>query len=90
MRKDPTRLGDNNDIDLTRIGTPETEIHVRLDVRRFLAVKERASRCHRSQGGGADANWLPGFVMRWFQRYEYFVQVLPPGARPHDDFFTVQ
>lgn len=89
LGKDPTRLGDNNDMDLTRMGTPEAEIHVRLDVRRFLPIKEQASRCHRSQGGGAGPNWLPRFVMRWFLRYEYFVQVLPPGARPHDDFFAL-
>ena len=89
LRKDPTRLGDNGDIDLTHMGTPEAEIHVRLDVRRFLPVKERASRCHRSQGGGVGPRWLPRFVMRRFQRYEYYVQVYPPGAGPHGDFFAV-
>lgn len=88
LRKDPTRQGDNSDIDLTRLGTPEAEIHVRLDVRRFLPAKEEASRCHRSQGGGVGPRLLPRFVWRWFQRYEYFVQILPPGAMRHDDFFV--
>ncbi len=88
LRKDPTRMGDNKDVDFTRIGTPEADIQVRMDVGRFLPAKEEASRCHRSQGGGSGPRWLPRFVWRRFQRYEYFVQVLPPGAARHDDFFA--
>jgi LmbE family N-acetylglucosaminyl deacetylase len=88
LRKDPTRMGDNGDIDFTRIGTPEADIHVRMDVGRYLSVKEEASRCHRSQGGGGGPRWLPRFVWRRFQRYEYFVQVFPQGAARHDDFFA--
>ncbi len=87
LRRDPRRFGRNGDIDLTRVGVPDEEIHVRLDVGPYLAVKERASACHRSQGGGA-FRWLPGWLRRRFMRHEHFVLAYPEPIGPHDDLFA--
>ena len=78
-----TRLWAECDIDLTLAGVPDEKIHVRLDVGPCLSVKERASACHKSQGGGAALRILPAFARRRLMRYEHFVQAQPAGARPH-------
>jgi LmbE family N-acetylglucosaminyl deacetylase len=85
--RDPRRFGQNQDVDLTRVGVPDDEIQVRLDVGRYVPVKEEAGRCHQSQGGGGAQRWLPRFMRRRFLGYEFFVQLEPPGAGPHSDLF---
>ena len=87
LGRDPRRFGQNQDIDLTQVGVPGTRIHVRLDVGPFVAIKEQASACHKSQGGNRTFQWMPGFVRRRLQRYEHFVQIYPPGAQRHNDLF---
>ncbi|MGQ9502016.1 MAG: PIG-L family deacetylase [Anaerolineae bacterium] len=82
--KDPRRFGANGDIDLTRLGVPDRQIHVRLNLGKYLEIKQQASACHRSQGGGM--HW-PSFLGRRAMAREHFVQVLPPGARRHRDLF---
>ena len=84
---DPTRFGDNGDIDLTHLGVPSNEIHVRLDVSAYLAVKVQASACHRSQGGGGRPRFVPAVLWQRFQRYEAFSQVWPTPAQTHSDLF---
>jgi LmbE family N-acetylglucosaminyl deacetylase len=83
--RNPRRFGNNRDIDLTRLGVPDSEIHVRLDLREYLPVREAAGACHRSQGGGA--HW-PAFLGRRAMSHECFVQALPAGARRHSDLFA--
>jgi LmbE family N-acetylglucosaminyl deacetylase len=85
--QDARRFGQNHDVDLTRVGIPDQEIQVRLDVGRYVRVKEEASACHRSQGGAGAQRWLPAFLRRRFMRYEFLVQLEPPGAGPHRDLF---
>jgi LmbE family N-acetylglucosaminyl deacetylase len=87
LGRDPRRFGQNQDVDLTRVGVPDDQIQVRLDVGPYMPVKEEAGRCHQSQGGGGAQRWLPGFMHRRFMRYEFFVQLEPPGAGPHRDLF---
>ncbi len=82
--KDPRRFGNNGDIDATRLGTPDRSIHVRLDLRAYLPIKEEASACHRSQAGGA--HW-PTFLGRRAMAHEHLIQTLPPGAGRHSDLF---
>jgi LmbE family N-acetylglucosaminyl deacetylase len=87
LGRDPARFGQNQDVDLTQVGIPDDQIQVRLDVGPYVPVKEQASACHQSQGGGGVQRWLPGFMRRRFMRYEFFVQLEPPGAGPHSDLF---
>ena len=89
MGRDPRRFGTNGDIDLTRLGIDEADLQVRLDVRHVLSVKEAASACHLSQGGGGALRRLPDPVRRWLQRHERFAQAWPPpepGLRLHGFF----
>jgi LmbE family N-acetylglucosaminyl deacetylase len=83
--RNPRRFGNNRDIDVTRLGVPDSDIHVRLDLRKYLPIREAASACHRSQGGGA--HW-PAFLGRHAMSSECLVQALPPGARRHSDLFA--
>jgi LmbE family N-acetylglucosaminyl deacetylase len=85
--RDPRRFGLNQDVDLTQVGVPDDQIQVRLDVGHYVSVKEQAGRCHQSQGGGGAQRWLPAFIRRRFLRFEFFVQLEPPGAGPHSDLF---
>ncbi len=80
--RDPRRFGRNHDIDLTRVGIPDSAIHARIPVGPYLKIKEAAMRCHRSQGGGT-TNWLS----RWINRYDYFIQAYPANPVPHHDLF---
>ena len=82
--KNPRRFGTNRDIDLTRLGVPDKNIRVRLGLRAYLPIKEEASACHRSQGGGA--HW-PAFLGRRVMSSEHYVQALPTGGRRHGDLF---
>ncbi len=86
-RQDPRRFGQNKDIDVTQVGVPDEQIHVALDVRPYLAVKEQASACHQSQGGNGALRMFPKLLRRKFLRYEHFVQARPAGAGPHGDLF---
>lgn len=84
--KDPRRWGRNGDVDLTRLGIPDKDIQVEIDVRSYLEHKARATACHRSQGGD---NRRPGLLSRIIQKriggvskWDYFVQAYPiPQSR---------
>jgi len=87
LGRDPRRFGQNQDVDLTRVGVPDEEIQVRLDVGPYVPLKEKASACHQSQGGGGAQRWLPAFLRRRFMRYEFFMQLEPSRAQPHSELF---
>ncbi|MGB0385451.1 MAG: PIG-L family deacetylase [Ardenticatenaceae bacterium] len=88
LGKDPTRFGRNNDIDLTRLGTPEQLIHTRIDITDYLDVKLEASRQHVSQDGG-NSPWMrfPDFLRRRLFGKESFTQAQPPAPIIKSDFF---
>jgi LmbE family N-acetylglucosaminyl deacetylase len=87
MGRDPRRFGTNRDVDLTQVGVPDDQVHARLDNGPYVAIKEQASACHQSQGGGGAQRLLPAPLRRRFMRYEYFVQLKPPDIRAHSDLF---
>ena len=85
--QDPTKFGRNKDIDLTKLGRPAGQIHVRVNVRPYLEIKQRASACHSSQGGGSGLSNQSGTSLRerlsylirsWFSNWETFQQLYPP------------
>lgn len=90
--KNPTHFGRNGDIDMTRMGKPANQIHVRIDVRRELPIKREAGACHSSQGGGSALHLKPNATLQdrisyqarqWFNRWECYQQLypLPDGRR---------
>ena len=83
--RDPHKFGRNHDIDLAQIVRWETPVHARLDVRPYLETKNRASACHRSQGGPRESfRGIPRFVIRRLMGFETFTAVnrLPGRAIP--------
>ena len=89
--KNPHKFGRNQDIDLVQIVSWETPIHARVDVRPYLAVKDQASACHESQGGGQNSfRWIPQFIQRRYWGSETFTRGVPapePGAAIERDLF---
>jgi LmbE family N-acetylglucosaminyl deacetylase len=95
MFRDPHRWGRNGDIDLTRLGTPDSQISVRVNVADQLKMRLEASACHGSQGG---SNRPPTLWSRVFQRrlggispWDNFIQAYPPvspGTHVKADLFS--
>lgn len=91
LRKDPTKFGRNQDIDLAEISTWETPTHARIDVSAYLPVKERASEAHESQysGGPSFIRAIPGFLRRRILGRETFTRVYPaPTSTLETDLFA--
>lgn len=87
--KDPSRLGRNQDIDLTSLVVDgDFPVHARINYRSVAYKKDEASLCHDSQ---LDGSSLRGGPMRWalwlFGRNEYFMRAYPPpepGLKEYD------
>lgn len=87
--KDPSRLGRNQDIDLTSlVEDGDFPVHAKIGYRSVAATKDEASLCHDSQLDGASLRRGP---MRWalalFGRTDYFMRAYPPpepGLKEYD------
>lgn len=78
--QDPTRVGANKDVDLTKIGVPAASITTRIDIRSQWGAKKAAAACHRSQGGGPPhTRYLPVWMLRLLFPRETFIRVTPPS-----------
>jgi LmbE family N-acetylglucosaminyl deacetylase len=76
---DPTRVGRNEDIDITSIGRPMDDLHARLNIFPYWETKQQASAMHQSQGGGGGfGSWLPEWLQKRVFGMEYFIQAYPP------------
>jgi LmbE family N-acetylglucosaminyl deacetylase len=77
--QDPTRVGRNKDIDLTRIGLANDQIHAYVDIRHSWDAKVAAGAQHVSQGGAAGPNRLvPAWLQRRLFGRETFMRAYPP------------
>jgi len=90
-RADPTKVGRNKDIDLTRLGLPPRKIHAYIDYRDYWEVKGAASRAHGSQGGGTEGfmRFIPLWLRKRLLSKESFQRALPPvqdGFKERDLF----
>lgn len=75
--KDPSKWGRNGDINLSELADVSFPVHVRLDIQKVSAIKNAASACHASQGGGeASRGWI-GLMSRIFGRYENYMRAYP-------------
>ena len=79
QRKDPTKVGRNKDIDMTRLGMPPSKIHARIDYRAYWELKRLASAAHASQGGGTGGrlSWLPTSIQKRLLGKESFIRAVP-------------
>lgn len=92
IRRDPTAVGVNSDVDLTKVGVPASSITTRIDIRSQWEAKKAASRCHRSQGGGPPhTRWLPVWLLRLLFPRETFVRIHPkPAGGLHETSFFAE
>jgi LmbE family N-acetylglucosaminyl deacetylase len=79
-RQDPTRMGRNNDIDMTQLGIPPHRLHAVIDYSPYWDIKKEASAAHSSQGGGTpQSRFLPEWFLRRFMAKENFIRAHPPA-----------
>ena len=82
---DPRHFGKNRDIDLVAIVQDDWPVHATIPIRPVRHVKEEASRCHASQGGG-----MPRGVMTLMARLlganEQFMRGIPAEPPPQMEY----
>jgi len=80
--RDPSRWGENKDIDLTSLAIDDYPINALINYRDVERRKSAASFCHASQGGAGLAKGPLGWVARWIGGKDQFMRAYPP---PHPD-----
>jgi mycothiol S-conjugate amidase len=79
LGRDPAKFGRNQDINLAEIATWDQQVTTRIDMGRYLDLKQKASECHRSQAGpGGMFSWLPAPIRRRVMGAETFTRAQPP------------
>ena len=75
------RFGRNKDIDLASLAEVDFPVHASVPVREVARLKDQASACYVSQGGGigGPVRWL----FRWFGGSETFMRAYPGTPPPH-------
>lgn len=87
--RDPHRFGRNKDIDLAAVAEVDFPIHAVIDYRSVADIRDRASRCHASQGGGSLTGGLFGPIRRYFASKEMYMQAFPePNGNVERDLFA--
>ena len=77
--EDPTQVGRNKDIDLTKIGLPSEKIHTLINIRPYWGAKIAASQHHASQGGGTTfLRYIPLWLFKLLFGRESFMRAYPP------------
>jgi LmbE family N-acetylglucosaminyl deacetylase len=78
---DPHHFGKNRDIDIASLAEVDFPIHAKINVGSVMGIKQQASACHSSQGGGG----MPGIVnglMRLLGSSEGYMRAEPqPGPQ---------
>jgi LmbE family N-acetylglucosaminyl deacetylase len=78
--KDPTRFGNNRDVNLKELAEVDFPVHVRMDIRPVIEIKDRAGAQHVSQGGGQMRRGWMGLIGTVFGEREEFMRAYPPVA----------
>ena len=79
--QDPTALGRNKDIDMTKLGVNPKQLHARINYRKYWEVKKEASRAHATQGGGTGGgplNVIPEPIRKVMFGKDTFMRGYPP------------
>ena len=76
--KDPTKFGNNGDVNLKELADVDFPIHVRMDISPVIDIKARAGAQHASQGGGQMRRGWMGLIGRLFGEREEFMRAYPP------------
>ncbi len=78
---DPRRFGRNHDIDvLDLIESGDFPIHARVNVRKYVVLRDAAAACHKSQlGSGPPNRGLFAILLRLSTGYENYMRAYPPA-----------
>jgi LmbE family N-acetylglucosaminyl deacetylase len=91
--EDPRRFGQNEDVDLLSLSSESFPIHARINYSPVKALKDDASACHASQGGGIMLSKGPlGWAYRLTPAVDTYMRAYPPaspGLRERDLFAGV-
>jgi N-acetyl-1-D-myo-inositol-2-amino-2-deoxy-alpha-D-glucopyranoside deacetylase len=88
--QDPRRVGKNKDIDLVSIAQVQFPVHARIDYRQVAQIRDVATACHASQGGGRLMTGPFAYIRRVLASYETFMRAFPvpiPGSPVERDLF---
>jgi len=80
---DPRHFGRNKDIDMLSIAEVDFPIDARIDYRPVSKIRDEASACHASQGGGNMGGGLLGWWRRIFAAEETFMRGYPAVKDHH-------
>lgn len=89
--QDPRRQGKNKDIDLVSITEVDFPVHARIDYRPVASLRDEATACHASQGGGRLFSGPLAFLRRALGSYETYMRAFPqpaPRERLERDLFA--
>ncbi len=89
LGKDPSRWGENQDIDLASLAIEDFPVHAQIKYRAVETRKNAASFCHASQGGAGLAKGPMKWVARLVGGKDQFMRAYPapqPGEREKDLF----
>lgn len=90
-RKNPRKLGRNNDIDLVAILDHIEPAHTRVNVSAYVDAWDAASACHVSQGGGQSRRGLMRFMQLFMRTSQKLTRIHPAPAKDRideEDLFT--
>lgn len=90
FRQDPRRVGTNKDIDLVSIAEVNFPTHARINYRPVAKIRDEATACHASQGGGRLMTGPMAYLRRMLGSHETFMRAYPrpaPGMKPEKDLF---
>lgn len=87
--KDPRRMGKNGDIDLVSIAEVSFPVNAVVNYRSVADIRDKASACHASQGGGGQiTGGLMGALRRTVAARENFMRAYPePNHHREKDLF---
>lgn len=79
LRQDPRRFGRNKDIDLVSLTEVDFPVHAAIRLTREAAkLRDRASACYASQGGGVRRRGLLSLLDILFGRHDLYMRAYPP------------
>jgi N-acetyl-1-D-myo-inositol-2-amino-2-deoxy-alpha-D-glucopyranoside deacetylase/mycothiol S-conjugate amidase len=83
LRMDLRKFGRNHDIDLIELlETGDFPVHARIDYRKYTAVRDAASACHKSQLESGPPNRGPlSMIFRLFGGVDQYMRAFPPAER---------
>ncbi len=81
-RQDPSKAGQNEDIDLTGLGIESKKLHAKIDYRRYWDIAKAAAAAHVSQGSDEDGveRFIPLAFRKRFMAKDTFIRAYPPVA----------